>query len=199
MTVTSFTSADWLALLAHFMSLSLLAVGGAITTVPEMHSYLVNDKAWLTDSQFTSSIALAQAAPGPNVLFIALLGWNVGMNAGGGMGAGPHAWWMALAGVAIAMVGILLPSTTLTFAAARWGHHNRELRAVRAFKLGMAPIVIALLIATGWILAASHGSGLEHWRLWLITIVTALLVWRTKLHMLWMLGAGALLGALGYV
>lgn len=194
-----FSAADWLALLLHFMSLSLLAIGGAITTAPEMHSYLVNDKAWLTDSQFTSSIALAQAAPGPNVLFIALLGWNVGMNAGGGLGAGPHAWWMALAGVAIAMVGIMLPSTTLTFAAARWGHQNRELRAVRAFKQGMAPIVIALLIATGWILAASQGSPLEHWPLWALTVATALLVWRTKLHMLWLLGAGALLGALGFV
>ena len=194
-----FTGADWWALLSHFLSLSLLAIGGAITTAPEMHNYLVNDKGWLTDSQFTSSIALAQAAPGPNVLFIALLGWNVGMNAGGGMGAGPQAWWMALAGVGIAMVGIMLPSTTLTFVAARWAHKNRELRAVRAFKQGMAPIVIALLISTGWIMAASQGNPLEHWRLWLLTAVTTLLVWRTKLHMLWLLGAGAVLGALGYV
>lgn len=194
-----FSQADWLTLLLHFMSLSLLAIGGAITTAPEMHSFLVDDKGWLTDSQFTSSIALAQAAPGPNVLFIALLGWNVGMNAGGGLGAGPQAWWMALAGVGIAMVGILLPSTTLTFAAARWGHQNRELRAVRAFKQGMAPIVIALLIATGWILAVSQGSPLEHWPLWAVTVVTAVLVWRTQLHMLWLLGAGALLGALGYL
>ncbi len=194
-----FTGADWWALLFHFLSLSLLAIGGAITTAPEMHNYLVNDKGWLTDSQFTSSIALAQAAPGPNVLFIALLGWNVGMNAGGGMGAGPQAWWMALAGVGIAIVGILVPSTTLTFAAARWGHKNRELRTVRAFKQGMAPIVIALLIATGWILAASQGSPLAHWHLWLLTVVTTVLVWRTQLHMLWLLGAGAVLGALGYL
>jgi chromate transporter len=106
---------------------------------------------------------------------------------------------MALAGVLVAMVGIMLPSTTLTFLAARWGHQNRELRAVRAFKQGMAPIVIALLIATGWILAASHGNPLEHWRLWLLTAATALLVWRTKLHMLWLLGAGAALGAFGIV
>ena len=196
---TAFSAADWFALLAHFMSLSLLAIGGAITTAPEMHSYLVNDKAWLSDSQFTSSIALAQAAPGPNVLFIALLGWNVGMNAGGGIGAGPHAWWLALAGVGIAMIGILLPSTTLTFAAARWGHRNRELRAVRAFKQGMAPIVIALLIATGWILASSSGNPLEHWQPWLLTGVTTVLVWRTKLHMLWLLGTGAALGAFGFL
>lgn len=193
------TAADWLALLTHFMSLSLLAVGGAITTAPDMHRYLVDEQHWLSDGQFTSSIALAQAAPGPNVLFVALLGWNVGMNAGGGMGAGPVAWAYSLAGVCIAMIGIMLPSTTLTFAAARWGHQNRELRAVRAFKQGMAPIVIALLIATGWILAASHGSSLNNWPLWLVTAVSALLVWRTRLHLLWLLGAGGLLGWFGWV
>ncbi|MFZ3128296.1 MAG: chromate transporter [Rhodoferax sp.] len=197
--ITHFSGADWLALFAHFLSLSLLAIGGAITTAPAMHSYLVNDKTWLTDSQFTSSIALAQAAPGPNVLFIALLGWNVGMNAGGGMAAGPHAWAMAAAGVGVAMLGILLPSTTLTFLAARWGHQNRELRAVRAFKQGMAPIILALLVATGWILAASLDSPTEHWRGWLLAAVMAVLVWRTRLHLLWLLGAGALLGALGWV
>lgn len=193
------TATDWLALLTHFMSLSLLAIGGAITTAPDMHRYLVDEQHWLSDGQFASSIALAQAAPGPNVLFVAVLGWNVGVNAAGGMGAGAATWAMGALGVTIAMVGIMLPSTTLTFAAARWGHQNRELRAVRAFKQGMAPIVIALLIATGWILAASQGASLVHWRMWLLTAVSALLVWRTRLHLLWLLGAGAVLGLLGWV
>jgi len=191
--------ADWWALFGHFLSLSLLAIGGAITTAPDMHRYLVEERHWLTDAQFTSSIALAQAAPGPNVLFIALMGWNVGVNAAGGMGAGWAAAGLGGLGVLLAMLGILLPSTTLTFAAARWGHNNRELRAVRAFKQGMAPIVIALLAATGWILAASHGTSLDHWPLWLLTVVITLLVWKTRIHMLWLLGAGALLGAIGWV
>ena len=182
---------DRLALFTHFASLSLLAVGGAITTAPDMHRYLVGDKLWLTDAQFTSSIAIAQAAPGPNVLFVALMGWNVGMNAGG--------YGYALLGVAVTMTGTVLPSSTLTFLAARWGHQNRELRAVRAFKQGMSPIVIALLIATGWILATSHGSSLEHWHLWLVTAVAALLVWRTRIHLLWLLGAGGMLGWMGWV
>ncbi len=197
--IITLTSADWLALLTHFLSLSLLAVGGAITTAPDMHRFLVTQQHWLSDSQFTSSIALAQSAPGPNVLFIALFGWNVGMNAGGGVAAGSAAWPYAALGVLLAMIGILLPSTTLTFAAARWGHQNRELRAVRAFKQGMAPIVIALLIATGWILAANHGNTVKSWPLWLLTAVTALLVWRTRIHMLWLLGAGGLLGWFGWV
>jgi chromate transporter len=196
---TSLSLGDWIALFTHFMSLSLLAVGGAIATAPDMHRYLVGEQQWLTDSQFTSSIALAQAAPGPNVLFIALLGWNVGVNAAGGMGAGLMAGVYGLLGVVITMTGIMLPSTTLTFAAARWGHQNRELRAVRAFKQGMAPIVIALLGTTGWILASSHGSALENWRLWMLTVVATLVVWRTKVHVLVLIGAGAALGWLGWV
>ena len=191
------TGSDWLDLFTHFISLSLLSVGGAITTAPDMHRYLVDQRQWLTEGQFTSSIALAQAAPGPNVLFVALMGWNIGLNAGGGTGG--MAWTYAALGMAIAMVGILLPSTTLTFMAARWGHKNRELRAVRAFKQGMAPLVIALLIATSWILAASHGSDLKNWPMWLLTGISAVLVWRTKLHLLWLLGTGALLGWLGWV
>ena len=193
------TGADWLALLTHFLSLSLLAIGGAITTVPDMHRYLVDEQQWLSDSQFSSSIALAQAAPGPNVLFIALLGWNVGLNASAGMGTGWIALTYGLLGVGLTMIGILLPSTTLTFATTRWAHKNRELRAVRAFKQGMAPIVVALLIATGWVLISSHGNSAKNWPLWLLTVLSALIIWRTRLHLLWVLGAGGFAGWMGWV
>jgi len=195
----SLASIDWFHLLGHFMSLSLLAIGGAITTAPDMHRYLVDEQHWLSDGQFTASIALSQAAPGPNLLFIALLGWYVGVNAAGGLAAGMAAWPLGLMGALIAMLGILLPSTTLTFVAARWAHKNRELLAVRAFKTGMAPIVIGLLASTGWILSAKMGSAADSWRLWLLTTVVTLLVWRTRIHMLWLLAAGGVLGALGWV
>ena len=198
MTLT-LTTADWFSLLGHFLSLSLLAIGGAITTAPDMHRYLVDQQHWLTDDQFTASIALSQAAPGPNLLFIALLGWNVGINAAGGVSAGPAAWPWGFMGAMVTMSGILLPSTTLTFVAARWAHKNRELRYVRAFKAGMSPIVIALLASTGWILSAKLGSAAESWRLWLLTGLVTLVVWRTRIHMLWLIAAGGVLGALGWV
>ena len=182
---------DWLNLFGHYLLLSLLSIGGGITTAPDMHRYLVDDKGWLTDPQFTASISLAQAAPGPNILFVALMGWNVGINAGG-IATG-------LLGVLITMTGILLPSTTLTYIASQWGHKNRELRWVRAFKQGMAPIVVALLLATGWILAGADKDPATTWPLWMVTIVAAILVWRTKIHLLWLLGAGAVLGWFGVV
>ncbi|MDO8654559.1 MAG: chromate transporter [Undibacterium sp.] len=182
---------DWLNLFLQYMMLSLLSVGGAISTLPDMHRYLVSQNHWLSDAQFNASVAIAQAAPGPNVLFIALMGWNVGLNTG--------SVWAGLLGVIITMTGILLPSTTLTYVAARWGHQNRELRAVRAFKLGMAPIVIGLLLATGWIMAAAHHLPSQDWPIWLLTAVCAVLVWRTKMHLLWLLAAGAALGWFGLV
>jgi len=193
------TFANWLELFTHFATLSLLGVGGAITTAPDMHRYLVHQQGWLSDAQFSSSIALSQAAPGPNVLFVALLGWNLGLNAAGGPAAGAIAWWTALLGVVVTLTAIMLPSSVLTYTATRWAHHNRELRAVRAFKTGMAPIVIALLIATGWLLTATHDQPARDWRLWLLTALATLIVWRTKVHLLWLIGAGAVLGGLGWV
>ena len=102
------------------------------------------------------------------------------------------AWGMALLGVTVAMAGIMLPSSMLTYTATRWAHRNRELRAVRAFKTGMAPVVIALLIATGWLLTVAHNQPARDWPLWLLTAVTTVVVWKTRLHMLWLIGAGAL-------
>jgi chromate transporter len=186
-----FTLQDWFTLFLHYLTLSLLSIGGAITTAPDMHRFLVDQQHWLTDAQFNASIAIAQAAPGPNVLFVALLGWNVGLNAGGML--------TGLLGVLLSLLGTLIPSTVLTYVASRWGHRNRELRAVRAFKQGMAPIVVALLMATGWILASANGSALKDWPVWLVTAVTAAIVWGTRMHLLWLLGAGALLGWYGLI
>ena len=93
----------------------------------------------------------------------------------------------------------MLPSTTLTWLATRWAHRNRQRRSVRAFKQGMAPVVIGLLMAATWVLGRGQGQPATDALLWLLAAVVAVLVWRTRLHLLWLLAAGALLGALGWV
>ena len=182
---------DWLSLFGHYLMLSLMSVGGAISTSSDMHRYLVDQKHWMTEPQFNASITLAQAAPGPNVLFVALMGWQVGLN------AGSHS--SALLGMALTMTGMLIPSATLTYVASRWGHNNRDLRAVRAFKQGMAPVVVGLILATGWLMSGAHGQPATDWPLWLVTAATALIVWKTRVHLLWLLAAGGLLGWFGWV
>jgi chromate transporter len=190
---------DWGSLFMHFVSLSLLAVGGAITTAPDIHRYLVDEQHWLTHYQFTSSVAIAQGAPGPNVMFVALMGWNVGMNAAAGMSPTPnmlYAVMLALLGVLVTMVGIIVPSATLTFFSTQWAHKNRELKGVRAFKAGMAPLVMSLLVATGWLLTGDHDNYLEDWPMWALAAVTTVIVWRTQTHLLVLLSLGAVLGML---
>ncbi len=182
---------DWVSLLLHYMALSLMTVGGAIATAPDMHRFLVQEHGWLTDPQFSASIAIAQAAPGPNVLFTALMGWNVGLNAGG---LGP-----ALLGMMLTLGGMMLPSSLLVYHTSQWTHRNRDRRVVRAFKQGMAPVVIGLLLSTGWILSTSNGYALSDWPAWAVTGVSALFVWRTRVHLLWLLGAGAVLGWNGWL
>jgi chromate transporter len=191
--------ADWLAFFNHFLSLSLLAIGGAIITAPDMHRFLVDQREWLSDQQFSSSIALAQASPGPNVLFVAVIGWNVGLNAGAGLGGGWISVGLSALGVFLSLLGIMLPSSVLTYTTTRWAHRHRDNQAIKAFKLGMAPVVIALLISTGWLLTASYNNPARDWPLWLLTLGAMLLVWRTRIHLLWMIGVGAILGALGLI
>ncbi|MFM8623037.1 MAG: chromate transporter [Betaproteobacteria bacterium] len=180
-------AADWLQMLLHFATLSLLGVGGAITTLPDMHRYLVDQQSWLSDTQFNASVALAQAAPGPNILFVALMGWHVGLNAG----AGP----LSLMGALLALLGTMLPSSLLVYAAGQWSHRNRERRIIRAFKQGLAPTVVGLLVATGIVLAAASAGSDQTSLAWVMAGVATVLMWRTRLHVLWLLAAGALAGA----
>jgi len=130
---------------------------------------------------------------------VAVIGWNVGLNAGAGLGGG----WISVAlsglGVVLSLLGIMLPSSVLTYTTTRWAHRHRDNRGIKAFKLGMAPVVIALLISTGWLLTASHNNPARDWPLWLLTLGSMLLVWRTRIHLLWLIGGGAILGASGLI
>lgn len=190
---------DWIQLLLFHLSLSLLAVGGAITLAPDLHRWLVNEQGWLTEAQFNQSIALAQAAPGPNVLFVAMTGWTVGLNAAGPDANPWAATWLASLACLVCLIGVMAPSSILTLITTRWCQKNRDRAIVQAFRQGLAPIVVGLLLATSWMLGRSGGPPAQDWKLWTLTLACTVLVWRTRVHMLWMLACGALLGILGWV
>lgn len=177
-------AAEWIALFTHFLMLSLLAVGGAISTVSDMHRVVVAEQGWLTDAQFTGSVALAQAAPGPNVLFVAVIGFNVG----------------GLAGVVATMVGTLLPSTILALAATRFNEANRDAVALRAFTAGLAPLTIGLLVSTAWILLEPVRVGNASW--WSAgALAAAAMGWllATRWSPVWPIALGAAVGIAGWV
>lgn len=171
---------DLAALFGHFALLSLLAVGGAITTVPDMHRFVVTERGWLSDEALAGSVALAQAAPGPNVLFVAVIGFNVA----------------GLTGAFATLAGSLLPSTVLAVAAGRYGAQRAQDRAVRAFTEGLAPVTIGLLLSTGWVLTEPSR---ERWGALPLLAAVILVMQRTRISPVWLIAVGAAAGLAGWV
>ena len=164
-------------LLLTFGTLSLLAIGGANAVLPEMHRQLVDIRGWLDDATFTQLFALAQAAPGPNILAASLMGWRI---------AGPG-------GLAMATLGMLLPAAALAWLVAGLTHRLRGVAWLKPAQFGLVPVAVGLIAASGLVMAEATGTG---WVSWAIIAGSAAFVWRTGFSPLWVLAGGGLLGLL---
>lgn len=171
---------DVVALFLHFLMLIFMSVGGVQAVMPDMYRYVVEANHWITAKQFADSYVLAQAAPGPNVMFVTLVGWQVG------------GW----TGAAATTIALLMPACTLTMLAVKLHARNPEARFGRALRRGLAPITIGLVLASGWILvrAADHD-----WQGYLLTAVAVFVALRTKWNPLWLIALGAVAGIAGFV
>ena len=171
----------WL-LTVHFALLSFAAVGGGVIMLaPDMHRYVVDAHHWITAEQFAAAYAIAQAAPGPNMLFVTLVGWQV-------------AGWVGALGATIA---IILPPAMLTLTVIRFTKDKsggQIGRFGRAIKSGLAPLSIGLLVAGGWVLLAAGDAG---WRAVLLAALTIVAVMRTNWNPLWLILAGTAAGMVG--
>ena len=184
----------WLQLHVHFCMLSLLAVGGALAIVPEMHRYLVTDLHLLSETAFSQSVTLAQIAPGPNILLVSVMGWNIGLQSAGGFEAGTPAIAAGLLMALGLLTAAVLPSSLLSYFMVKWLHVHQHARGVRAFKAGMVPLVMGLMLSAGWLLQTASNPQTD-WRLLLMCGISMVLVLKTRVHLLWLMLGGAVLGA----
>lgn len=169
---------DLWALVTGFLALSLLSVGGGIAVLPEMHRMVVDTHGWMDDLGFSKRFALAQAAPGPNIMVVGLIGWHV---------AGALGMFLAM----LAMCG---PTSLLAYGFFRMRARLQGALWLRVVEKGMVPIAIGLIAASGVLLA--QGSAAEGWLFVAVTAGSALFVWRSARSPLWVLAVGALAGAL---
>jgi chromate transporter len=168
------------AVFGYFTMLSYLSIGGAPSVLPEMHRYVVEVHGWMTSAQFAEVYALAQVAPGPNVMYIPLIGWYIG------------GWGGALA----TLLSMIMPCCTLTLLVAHLhARHPKHAFGV-AMRRGFTPLTIGLVFATGWILLPAVNAD---WRGYVLTLATIVLVLRTSLNPMWLLGLGAIAGVAGLV
>jgi len=162
----------------EFALLSFVAFGGATALLPEMHRVVVENHHWLDDTKFTHLYAIAQAAPGPNVLVVTLIGWEIA----------------GFAGALATTLAMCLPMSVLIYLLIdRWESFSGK-RWQKAISLGVAPLAVGLVFSGATLIALAAGFGWAAWGLVVATLVANL---RMKLHPLWFIGFGALLGLLG--
>jgi len=162
----------------YFSLLSLISVGGLPGVLPELQRYVIEVKGWLSPEQFLQLYAIGQAAPGPNMLIVSLIGWKVA----------------GLPGALVALASLCGPAGVLSYGVAGLWERFRDAPWRLAVQRAMVPLVVAFILAGGYILATP--DNVFDWRMWLIVAVAVAGTLATKLNPLWLLAAGGVLGAL---
>lgn len=177
-----------LSLLGLFGSLSLMSIGGGNTVLPEMHMRAVNGYHWLTDSQFADIFSISQAAPGPSILIVSLVGYAAGLHVAGVAGG--------LAGGVLATVAMILPAALLMYLVTLSWKRAQNSKWRIAVEKGFAPLTVGLILATSLVMsrAADHD-----WRAYSITAVATVIFVRTETNPLIVVAGAALLGYVGFV
>jgi chromate transporter len=167
-------------LAVDFSLLSLFAVGGVITVLPELHRGVVEVHGWMSSAEFAQLFALAQASPGPNILVVSLIGWKVA----------------GLAGAVVATAAVCAPSSILTYGVSRVWQRFRDARWRKTVEDGLVPLTVGMMLAGSYLITlAADQSAMG----FIITAVTAAAVLGTRAHPLWLLAAGGLVGLAGWV
>jgi chromate transporter len=168
-----------IAIAVIFSQLSLLAFGGGNTILPEMQRQVVDVHHWMPASEFSALFALAQAAPGPNLMIVTLVGWHV-------------AGW---AGMLVASVAKFGPSSIVTILALHVWERFKDRPWRRYAQAGLVPVTAGIVAASAALIAeASDPTAIA----WAITAATAALSLKTRIHPLWLLAAGSLIGLTGF-
>lgn len=163
-----------------FGLMSLLAIGGANSTIPEMHRVAVAAQHWMSDSQFADMFAIAQLSPGPNVLIVTLIGFHVA----------------GVAGALVATFAMCGPSAMCAYFVSNLLRRSSHASWPAIFQAALVPISIGLMCASGFVLTLTSD---RTWAAAAITITAAVLALLTRLNPIWMLIAGGLLGFAGIV
>jgi chromate transporter len=161
-----------LTLLAVFVPLSLVSVGGGQTVVADIHRQVVANHHWLTESQFVDAFAISRMAPGPGTLLVTLIGWDVG----------------GLWGALVASIAIFVPSALLVYGIARLWARYRGARWQLALEAGLRPVAAGMILASGLVLIEALEGG---WVARGIALASTGLLMVTKVNPIVLMAAGA--------
>jgi chromate transporter len=162
----------------HFALLSLVAVGGGNSILPEMQRFVVDIHHWMTDTEFAELFAISRASPGPNILIVTLIGWKTA----------------GFTGAVVATTAICGPPALLSFTMAKLWRRFAHAAWPRAVERGLAALTLGLVASSAAVLTIAAD---RTWVAYAVTLATAVCVAATTLNPFWLLGAAAIVGAAG--
>jgi chromate transporter len=166
-------------LAVQFAIMSLLALGGANAVVPEMHRQAVELRGWMDQREFTDMFAISQAAPGPNVMLVTLIGYHVA----------------GVAGALVTTLAMCGPTAVLAYFLGNVWDRFKQAPWRVAVQNGVTPISVGLIGASAIILTRASDHS---WFSAAITAITAATVYWTRWNPLWLIGLAGLAGLTGF-
>lgn len=125
----------YLKLFISFLQVGLFSIGGGYAAMPLIQSQVVDGHQWLTMSEFTDLITIAEMTPGPIAVNSATF---VGIRIAG------------IGGAIIATFGCILPSCFIVSLLAYVYYKYKGLSALESVLSSLRPAVVALIASAGF-------------------------------------------------
>lgn len=163
-----------------FVLLSLVSFGGASALVPELQRQVVGVRGWMEAADFAQLFAIAQAAPGPNIMLTSLIGWRVA----------------GLPGMAVATAAALGPTSVIAFVFGRLFARTERPGFGRIVRQALSRVGVALLLGSGLLMSRQAGASPLGAA---ICSAAAAAVLFTRRNPVWSILGGAAIGGLAWV
>jgi chromate transporter len=164
------------ALIQYFLRLGTWGFGGPVALVGYMHRDLVEDRGWISDSDYREGLALAQLAPGPLAAQLAIYLGYVHYGVWG-------ASWVGLAFVLPSFVMVLAISAAyVAYGGLAW---------MQAVFYGVGPCVIGIIAWSAYKLTRKTIG--RDWLMWLIYASSFVATVISESEIMWVFLAGGIL------
>jgi chromate transporter len=177
-----------------FTQVALVTFGGAYAVLAYVNQQAVEAFGWITQSQAVAGLALAETTPGPLVIVLQFFGFMAGWNDPGPLGREAGAVLAAL----LAAWATFLPSFVLIFLGApyveRLRGNARLAGALAGITAAVVGVIASLALGFGRAVLFPAGAAAPAWEAVAISAVALVLLLRTRLDVLWVIGGGALAG-----
>jgi chromate transporter len=169
-----------ISLFLKISAFSLVAFGGVNALLPVLYDLSVNQEHWISSQTFADYFAIAQAAPGPNLMTVTFIGWNVG----------------GVLGAALATLAISWPSSIMIYFLQGYISAIQNKQRQKMIQYAAGALSVGLVLAAAWQISIQVNQSLAAY---ILTIGTITITFFTRWHPLYLVAAGAACGLLGLI